>query len=266
MESFFLSYLTSKIHVIHHGKGPELLICFHGFGESAKHFDVIAKGLGDVFTVVAIDLPLHGNTVWREERPLEKADVIDWIEKILAQFGQQTFSLMGYSMGGRVSLCVIEKLATKVNRLILVAPDGLKNNPWHMIATQTRWGNHIFKYNTYHPAFFFRLLTVLRKWHMINESVYKFVLYNMNNLAKRELVYKVWTCLRHMMPNRKHCKQLLAQRKIQTLLFFGKYDRVIPPILGQKFADGTFPCKIVVLDKGHQLLSEELALMVKQNL
>jgi hypothetical protein len=71
--------------------------------------------------------------------------------------------------------------------------------------------------------------------------------------------------MRKMMPDKKLCKQLLSRYKIQTLLIFGKYDRVIPPVLGVRFMDSTFPCKMLVLEKGHQLLSEELGEAILDN-
>jgi pimeloyl-ACP methyl ester carboxylesterase len=169
-------------------------------------------------------------------------------------------------MGGRLSLCLVEKMADRIDRLILAAGDGLRNNPWHMFVTQTNVGNRLFKYNTYHPRLFFTLLHTWRKLGLLNQSVYKFALHRMNEPEKRALVYNVWTNLRHMMPDKKGCKQLLARYNVLTLLIFGKYDRVIPPVLGTRFADGSFPCRILVLDKGHQLISTQLGLIIKSNL
>ncbi len=263
---FLLSYQQSEFSGSVTGKGDELLLCFHGFGERASHFRCMEAGLGNIFTIVALDMPFHGNTAWRENRPLEKTDLAALTEKILEKFGKQTFSLMGYSMGGRLALCVTEQLASRVKHLILVAPDGLKNNPWHMFATQTRVGNRIFSYNTHHPAVFFRLLTLWRRWGFLNESVYKFAYHRMDKPEKRLLVYNVWTIMRRMMPSVKRCKKLLAQFGIDTVLAFGRYDRVIPPAIGERFADGSFPCKILVLEKGHQLLTEELGFIIRKNI
>jgi pimeloyl-ACP methyl ester carboxylesterase len=266
MSDFFLPYLTSAFHGIVTGNGEELLICLHGFGESADHFNSLAAALGDTFTVVALDMPLHGKTVWQENRVFEKSDLEAIIEQTLRKFDRSRFSLLGYSMGGRLSLCLIELMPQRIDRLILVAADGLKNNPWHMFVTQTAIGNRIFKYNTNHPQVFFTLINAWRRLGLLNQSVYKFALHRMNEPAKRELVYNVWTNLRRMMPNKERCKQLLAQYNVFTLLIFGKYDRVIPPILGDRFLDGTFPSKIVVLDKGHQLVTAQLGLIIKNNL
>lgn len=266
MSDFYLSYLKSQFHGTCEGTGEALLICLHGFGESAAHFQPLTATLGQRFTIVALDMPLHGSTKWREERAFEKEDLAAIVLLVLQQQGKDRFSLMGYSMGGRLSLCLVERLASKIDYLVLAAADGLRNNPWHMFVTQTGIGNRIFKYNTYHPRLFFTLLHTWRKLGLLNQSVYKFALHRMNEQSKRVLVYNVWTNLRHMMPDKKKCKQLLSQYNVLTLLIFGKYDRVIPPVLGIRFADGSFPSKILVLDKGHQLISVQLGLIINENL
>jgi pimeloyl-ACP methyl ester carboxylesterase len=266
MPDFYLSYLKSRFHGTCEGAGEELLICLHGFGESAAHFHPLTESLGDRYTIVALDMPLHGGTQWEENRVFEKEDLVALVQMVLQQQGKERFSLLGYSMGGRLSLCLVEKLAGRIDHLILAAADGLRNNPWHMFVTQTTAGNKIFKYNTYHPQLFFALLHTWRKLGLLNQSIYKFVLHRMNEPEKREQVYNVWTNMRHMMPDKKQCKQLLSRYNVLTLLVFGKYDRVIPPVLGTRFADGSFPSKIVVMEKGHQLISAELGLIIKTNL
>lgn len=259
MPSFFIPYENSIFHAIREGEGEELLICLHGFGEQAAGFGRLTRILGKRFTLVAIDLPLHGQTKWNEDRAFTKEDMWALIGSIQEGERKERFSLMGYSMGGRVALCILEGMAAKINNLYLLAADGLRNNPWHMFVTQTAVGNRLFKHVTYHPQLFFSLLDLWHNLKLLNESVYKFALNSMNKTEKRVQVYTVWTCMRKMMPDKKKCKKLLSKYNINTLLIFGKYDRVIPPVLGVRFMDNTFPGKMLVLDKGHQLLSDELA-------
>ncbi len=263
---FYLPYAKSRFHGISSGTGPQLLICLHGFGESAAHFAPLAEGLGDRFTIVALDMPLHGDTSWEEDRPFEKSDLKAVVEMVLREHEKEHFSLLGYSMGGRLALCLVEIMADRIDNLVMLAADGLRNNPWHMFVTQTSIGNRIFKYNTDNPRLFFTLLELWRKLGLLNQSVYKFALHRMNQQVKREQVYNIWTLMRRMMPDKKKCRQLLGDHHIFTLLIFGKYDRVIPPVLGTRFMDGSFPCKMLVLDKGHQLISKELASVIKTNL
>jgi pimeloyl-ACP methyl ester carboxylesterase len=266
MASFSLPYQNSLFHAICEGNGEELLICLHGFGENADSFRHIRHSLGQTFTIVALDLPLHGKTEWKEERPFSKEDLKAILLLILEEQQQDTFSLMGYSMGGRVALCAVQIMAEKIDRLYLLAADGLKDNPWHMFVTRTGVGNKLFKYCTYHPQLFFGLLHIWHKLRLLNAGVHKFAFNRMNTLEKREQVYFIWTNMKQMVPDRKLCKQLLKKHKIKTLLIFGKYDRVIPPMLGVHFMDGTFPCEMLVLEKGHQLLSEELGEVIFDNL
>lgn len=265
MPSFFLSYANSRFHGISEGHGEELLICLHGFGENAESFSKVRHTLGQLFTIVALDLPLHGKTEWRENRQFTPDDLQAVIKLVLEQQSQRTFSLMGYSMGARAALCVIPAFAGQVERLYLLAPDGLKNNPWHMFATQTKIGARLFKYSTYHPGLLFKLMDLWRKLGFLNASVHRFAYGSMNTPEKRKRVYFVWTCMKQMMPDKKQCRELLRKYKVKTLLIFGKYDRVIPPVLGVKFMDGTFPCKMLVIDKGHQLLGEELGEAILDN-
>jgi len=258
MPSFFLPYASSRFHGIREGTGPQLLICLHGFGESAMHFVPLAKYMGSRFTIVGIDLPFHGQTTWEEKRPFTRQDLQTLIEMILQEQHQHHFSLLGYSMGGRLALSMIPVVAPQLRHVILLAPDGIKNNPWHMFVTRTALGNRLFKYVTYKPQLFFRLLTAVRKLGTLNESVYKFAFHSMDKLDKRLLVYNVWTCMRRMLPDLKQCKKALAQYDIRTLLIYGKYDRIIPAVVGERLVDGSFPGEILVLEKGHQLISEEL--------
>lgn len=266
MSDFYLPYQQSRIHGVVEGHGEQLLFCFHGFGESAAHFRVLTPVLGDRFTLIALDMPLHGETEWKEDRPFEKDDLQAVITLLLQQYGKERFSVMGYSMGGRVALCAVERMADRIDHLLMLAADGLRNNPWHMFVTQTSVGNKIFKYNTHHPELFFTLLGLWRKLGLLNESIYKFAFHRMDKEEKRWQVYEVWTCMRKMMPDKKRCKRLLAKYNVHTLLIFGRYDRVIPPILGTRFMDGTFPAKMLVLERGHQLLSPQLGEVIMANL
>ncbi|WP_158266906.1 alpha/beta fold hydrolase [Chitinophaga niastensis] len=258
--------MKSRFHGTCEGTGEQLLICLHGFGESAAHFKPLTEALGDIFTIVALDMPLHGSTQWQEKRVFEKEDLVAIISLVLQQQGKERFSLLGYSMGGRLALCLVEKMAERIDRLIMAAGDGFRNNPWHLFVTRTGIGNKIFKYNTYHPQLFFSLLHTWRRLGLLNQSIYKFVLNRMDEPEKRAFVYNVWTNMRNMMPDKKHCKQLLTRYNVLTLLIFGKYDRVIPPVLGTRFADGSFSCKMLVLEKGHQLISAQLGFIIKSNL
>ena len=143
MTSHFLTYQQSTIHYRKSGSGPHLTVCFHGFGEFAKTFDPVAASLHD-HTLIAIDLPFHGETIWREETELSINGLLEIIS-LCPEIGDSPFGLMGYSMGGRVVLTLFETVPEKINYIVLIAPDGLKANPWYLFATQTIAGKKCFQ-------------------------------------------------------------------------------------------------------------------------
>lgn len=263
---FQLTYGPHTFHGIRAGNGPALLVCLHGFGESAAHFLPLAEGLGHRYTLVAIDLPLHGTTHWEGDAPFTHADLKSIIGLLLQQEGCARFSVAGYSMGGRVALCAVECMAAKIDQVILLAADGLYKNPWHAFVTQTRVGNRILRYQTYHPQLFFRILQGGHWLHLINKSIYNFAYHRMDTVEKRLQVYEVWTTLRRMWPDLRRVAVLLQRYQVPVLQIFGQYDRVIPPTLAKRFAGAPFPVKTLVLEKGHQLINTSLGYTIDTNL
>ena len=143
MISFFLHIPQADFHVIQWGKGPKLLVCFHGFGESAAEFSCLEPSLGDIYTLVAIDLPFHGSTRWNGE-VFDQEIVRHLAEKILEHYQLSIFSVLGYSLGGRVALSLVEALPQQVQQLILVAPDGVRDTFWVYPCDQDHFSCSLF--------------------------------------------------------------------------------------------------------------------------
>ena len=110
MHSVFLTYKSSLIHYRKGGEGKRLLFCFHGYGESSESFAFLETPLDREFTLVAIDLPFHGKTDWREGLYLDPKDLLAIIRQIGTGLpgANQPWWLMGYSMGGRVALSLLD--------------------------------------------------------------------------------------------------------------------------------------------------------------
>src|SRR5882757_6972898 len=153
------------IHYSRWGTGNKILLCFHGYGESADSFAFLGDALGNEFTILAIDLPFHGRTEWEEGLIFLPDDLLAFLEKITAGLAGAAgrWWLLGYSMGGRVALSLMEKIPEKIGRLVLVAPDGLKMNPWYWLATQNPAGRRLFRWTMRYPGWFFFVLKVAGK-------------------------------------------------------------------------------------------------------
>jgi len=133
----------------------------------------------------------------------------------------------------------------------------LKVNFWYWISTQTWIGNKLFSFSMKNPGWFFTFLKMLNKLGLVNASIFKFVNYYIGNAEARRLLYQRWITLRRLKPDLEKIKLLIWQHKIPTRLVYGKYDRIILPIRGEKFQKGieTF-CTVSVINSGHQVVHE----------
>lgn len=255
MPSGYLIYQQSKIHYHVAGHGDKLLICLHGFGESANHFEFLTDTLKDHYTIISIDLPYHGKTIWKQKEAPDTLTISHWIENITREAGKDRFSLLGYSMGGRIAISITEHIPSKVDSLVLCAPDGLKWNFWYWLATQTWPGKKLFWFTMKYAGWFLGMIRLASKTKMINDSFARFTLHYLNDAAKRKQVYDIWMTLRRCRPDIPRVKSMLVYHHIRTQLVFGKFDRIITARSGYIFRrniEGV--CDLHLLDAGHQFM------------
>jgi pimeloyl-ACP methyl ester carboxylesterase len=159
-------------------------------------------------------------------------------------------------MGGRIALLLLEKMPEKIQRVVLLAPDGLKVNRWYWLVTQTWAGNRLFRWTMGHPGWFFFMLRAGNALKLVNLSIYKFVDYYISNDQVRRDLYTRWTTLRGFRPDLTIVRETIPSKKIPVRLIYGRYDRIIRWERGQQFRrGGPEPyCELIILPQGHQLL------------
>jgi pimeloyl-ACP methyl ester carboxylesterase len=265
-----LLYKTSQISYIRFGSGIKPVFCFHGYGEDAKSFSFLENYAGDQFTFFSIDLPFHGKTEWNDSLNCTTSDLRLIIEGIMRendwqpvtgperQSKDQQLSLIGFSLGGRVALSLYEIIPSQIDKLVLLAPDGLKVNSWYWLATQTWAGNKLFALTMRKPEWFLGFLRLLKKLKLVNTSIFKFVNYYIGDKEVRRLLYARWTTLRKIKPGIKQIKSFIRSNKTPVRLVYGKHDRIILPVRGEKFMKGIEEyCTLSVIHSGHQVLHEK---------
>lgn len=114
-----------RLRVRETGEGPPLLL-LHGFTGSSLSWDpAIVQRLGRSFRVLAPDLPGHGLSPAPEFGPggLDTGYGVEWLASELRRLmqggGAERFSVLGYSMGGRVALAMAVGAPESVDALIL---------------------------------------------------------------------------------------------------------------------------------------------------
>jgi len=279
MQTGYYPLRNSRIHYHLWGMGPRLIFALHGYGESAASFTFLGEAIGDDFTLVAIDLPFHGQTEWNDGLFFDSHDLLFVLRGIEAELAEKqpmpnaTYSppptgdptpaphlpgwgLLGYSMGGRLALQLLQDSPQLIDKLVLVAPDGLHLNPWYWLATQTRPGNSLFRTTMRRPGWFFLFLRLGNALRLVNPSVYKFTVQYINDDQVRQELYTRWTTMRGFRPRLAVIAAIIRERQLPVRLVYGSYDRIIQWQSAEKFRKRGIAatCHLTLLPTGHQLL------------
>jgi pimeloyl-ACP methyl ester carboxylesterase len=165
------------------------------------------------------------------------------------------WGLIGYSMGGRIVLQLSENHPGSIDKLVLLAPDGLKVNIWYWVATRTALGNLFFRWTMRWPGWLFLLLRISHALRLVNPSIYKFAVHYIDDRTVRHDLYTRWTAMRKFRPNLKKIPGVIRNYQIPVTFVYGRYDRIIHWRKGKEFQNrGSGRSRLILLDTGHQLL------------
>lgn len=119
------------------GNGAHRVVFLHGLMGRGKNFTTIAKRLGDDFTVLLVDLPNHGASLWTEDFDYEEmADLVaDFLSSDFAQDG--AVDVVGHSMGGKIAMRLALRHPHLVKKLAVldIAPSASNGNFDHLLGS-----------------------------------------------------------------------------------------------------------------------------------
>jgi pimeloyl-ACP methyl ester carboxylesterase len=244
------------------------LIAFHGFGRTGEDFRVFEAALGDRFTIHAFDLPFHGGspaTSERAERPFTPAELRDFFIAFADRIGAQRSVLIGFSLGGRVALSLLETMPERIAHVILIAPDGLKPRPWYRALASSPWGRARYRSFIERPQRVHRFAHALRRTGLLRDKMHRFIIGQTDTRDKRQLLHDVWLSYRHIEVDLLRVVKNLRERKIRLDMVFGEFDSVIKAQPGHQLAaHAPELMRVLVLPLGHQLLTPHVAERVKE--
>ncbi|MEM1323913.1 MAG: alpha/beta hydrolase [Bacteroidota bacterium] len=247
------------------GAGEKLLIAFHGYGDlGGQVFEQLEEGLGGRYTVCAPDLPWHGQTQW-PEASFDLEDMRALVGHIVREEGQRRFELMGHSFGSRLLLCLLSEFIDQVDRLHLLAPDGLRR----VIAYDwlpPRWMRRTLIRSLSSPNWLLTLQEGLFRLGLQPKASYNFVRYNLGVPERRERLFRFWMSLDSFRLAVQPTRALIKAKELPIDLYMGRYDRIILLKYGEAYIEGLPKARLQVLEKGHQVIGKELnALLFKNN-
>lgn len=115
----------TRVHVRDEGpRDAPAIVLLHGFGSSLQTWDAWAAALRDRRRVLRIDLPGHGLSGPDSSGDYSDARSHAILDALLDARGLSRVALVGHSIGGRIAWSYAAARPARVERLVLVAPDG----------------------------------------------------------------------------------------------------------------------------------------------
>lgn len=201
-----------------------VMLCIHGFSSTALEHSLLAAELAPHIRVIAPDLPGSGLSY----KP-EAGYSIDFFVGIIKEFrdtiGVGRVLLLGHSLGGQIALNYVHTYPGDVEKLILIAPYGLKGEEGNFF----QWLSQ--------SEFFIDLALAFHNRLFLRWGLRHFAYYNSDRIDPYIETYQAETLFEHGGKNALAaiCKQVLGKEPVDdllpeihhpTLLIWGTEDRV----------------------------------------
>ncbi|MFN6946466.1 MAG: alpha/beta fold hydrolase [Cytophagaceae bacterium] len=263
--SGYLDMEKASLYYSVRGSGSEVLLSFHGYGQSNKDFRVLDEVLHEKYTIYGFDLFFHGESFWHEkDKPLLKSFWKELLSGFLKEHNIERFSVMGFSMGGKFALASLESFPEKVDKLFLIAPDGIKISFWYRLATEYPFMRKIFRGLILKPWMYYGFMKKLQQFSLLNKKVLKFADSQLITREQRRRVYYSWVVFRKISFAIGDIALIINSHNIELEIFLGKYDKIITYNKVKKLLHKIRHPKLTILNEGHSNLIRAVAAHYKK--
>jgi esterase len=109
------------VSVLRWGTGPVDLVLFHGGGQNAHTWDTVLLALlaERSFSALAVDLPGHGHSAWRDDRDYSPQTNAATLAPVLREVAPEPAAVIGMSLGGLTTLALDPHGYTGRNRVLV---------------------------------------------------------------------------------------------------------------------------------------------------
>lgn len=125
-----------------HGRSPAILL-IHGFGGSPLDYKPVEESLRKSgYAFKTIILPGHGTN----PKDLQNTQMNDWLAKSFSEYDSLKekygeVSVIGFSMGGTISLCIAAE--KPVEKLVLISPYFKVKEQWYYFGKPEQWARRL---------------------------------------------------------------------------------------------------------------------------
>ncbi|MCH2083671.1 MAG: alpha/beta hydrolase [Saprospiraceae bacterium] len=238
------------------GSGETLLVALHGFARNALLFEKLGPEVAKQYTMIALDLPFHGQTQWTDLYKPE--DIQYFITEVLKNEQHSQFELIGFSLGGRIALKLLPQMAKQIQKLHLIAPDGLNTSfAWLVNSMPTNAKKRLAKLVD-PPKSILQLARSLHRANLLDRWTIRYLERQLGSTENRYRLFQTWIALKHFSLQLSTVKKDLSAFAKPIALYWGKNDQVVPfgKIIDQLSVLSNV--EIYLLDGGHEIVNQEI--------
>jgi pimeloyl-ACP methyl ester carboxylesterase len=249
MEVGFEEIAGRRVQVAEGGSGPPLLYLHSAAGEALVWLDVL-NGLAEDRTVVA---PAHPG-FWQSEGLETIHDIEDLANHYLALMdarGWEQVDVMGSSLGGWIAMELAARWPERVGRMVLAASVGIRvpDVPMADVFAMTLGKEEDARALSFHDPHHPLAKIAIPDLMSLNDEDLANFLRAMAAIAK-----VAWNPYMHD----PRLEGMLPRVSADTLLIWGRSDKVVPVPYGERLAELIPQARLVVVEEcGHSIMLEQ---------
>lgn len=234
------------------------MIAFPGFGQQSVVYKNLARALPD-YRIFGISMPFHGQTKIKQPGfVLLPEDVSEMMEVLVRQEKIKNFSLVGFSIGVRLIMPVLQNSEKNVEEVIFLAPD-FGQNFWYKLATGTPVLRAIFKYFMKNGRILGNNVRIVGSLHLLPNSLLKLIRRTTHSQEARMRVFDTWCLLRKLKYKKTEISKLIAEEDTPFTFVLGKNDKIITPKSLLPICEKRSNIKYLELEASHPDLIDQYA-------
>ena len=253
-----------QVHYHQYGRGTKPMLAFHGYGMTGKQFHVLQQSILNEYQVYGFDHFFHGEsqlTNYTEAQILAGMPrhwVRQYAEAWFAQHGRQRVSVLAYSIGANFALILCEEFPDLIDDVYLMAPDGLAGYAGFRFLQNNPLGKLLFSGISKSQWLAPGLLKLLKRLHIIDDSLYTIAYNEIDTPKKRLDVYYTLNFIRKLKPNLPQVISYLNQYHIPVTFVFGQHDMLFPLGASQAWVAQIPHATVHHVPMGHWLVTPQL--------
>ncbi len=246
-----------KLHHLDWGnEGQHPIVLVHGSRLHAHVWNNFSSRFKDRFHIVAVDQRGHGDSGWCARSRYDLEDFYQDLRAVVEARGLTRFTLIGHSLGGRVSMLYASRHHQELERLVLVdiTPGRPAAAAGADIARVTETpGPRDFESEAQAKAYLGKLLSRAPA-HLIEESVR----YGMRQTTGGRYTWKYDPAMLRRTPANLDLWEMVKSIPTPTLLQYGSHSNIVSTELAERLKQTMPQCTVERIENaGHALFTDQ---------